>query len=355
MPDASLNLQVRDGYFAYPGLPKDVSDVQINMRVDYKGKDLDASTVDIQQFKLLLGGNPFELNMRMAHPISDMHVAGEARGLIDFASLKEVLPLEDVTLQGRLETDLSWDTRMSYMEQEAYEQVDLDGSLLLEHVHVETADLPVPLDLTILQMEFNPQFVELVNLDLQLGSSDLQMDGNLRNFIPYLFDGQTVYGALNVSADFVDANEFMPEVAADAPAVDRMNSDSILAAPPDSLAKPARLRIPENVEFELTLEIDKIRYTDIEVDQVSGSMKLGEGIAHLDGLSMHLQFRWLQYLRHFLFLSDFSNRNPVLLHQRLRGQVPVLKHLRFHVLSLRYVLQQLEQQFLHHSWPYVGM
>lgn len=290
LPDASLNLQVSDGYFAYPDLPKDVSDVQINVTVDYKGSDMDATTVNVQRFHLLLGGNPFEMNMQVDHPVSDMHVAGEARGVIDFASLKDIVPMEDVSLQGRLDTDLSWDTRMSFIEKEQYDRVDLDGSLLLEQVHVETAVLPVPVELSKMQMEFNPRFVDLVTLDLILGSSDLHLDGDLRNFIPYLFDGQTVSGSLNVSSELLDVNELMPETDAEEPAEGEVEveTDSLINVSPDSLARPARIRIPENIDLAMTLQMGKVLYDQIEVDQVLGKMKVSEGVAYLDNLSMNI-------------------------------------------------------------------
>ena len=41
MPDANLKLQVVDGYFSYPDLPKDVSDVQIELLASYHGQDMD--------------------------------------------------------------------------------------------------------------------------------------------------------------------------------------------------------------------------------------------------------------------------------------------------------------------------
>jgi hypothetical protein len=288
LPDVALKLQVRDGYFAYPDLPKDVSDIQINVLVDYKGKDMDATTVDVQQFHLLLGGNPFDLTLQMDHPISDMHVAGEARGVIDFASLKDVVPLEGIQFEGRLETDLSWDTRMSFIEEEQYERVDLDGSLLMEHVHLKTADLPVPLELSKMQMEFNPRFVDLVALDLNLGSSDLHMDGDLRNFIPYLFDGQTVSGSLNLSSSLLDANELMPDNDSVIAIEKESQADSLISVPPDSLAQPALLKIPANVNFALTLQMEKVLYEDIEVTNIHGKMNVSEGIAYMDELSMHV-------------------------------------------------------------------
>jgi hypothetical protein len=136
MPDAQLLLQVKDGYFAYPDLPKDVSDVQINLAVDYKGAEMDATTVDLERFHMLLGGNPIDVSLKVDHPISDMHVAGEALGKINFATLMDVLPIEDINLEGRLETDLRWDTRMSYFEQEKFDLVDLDGTILFEHFQI---------------------------------------------------------------------------------------------------------------------------------------------------------------------------------------------------------------------------
>ena len=46
MPDALLRLELSDGYFSYPDLPKDVSDVQIGLVVNYNGTDADLTTID---------------------------------------------------------------------------------------------------------------------------------------------------------------------------------------------------------------------------------------------------------------------------------------------------------------------
>lgn len=294
LPDVTLDLQVTDGYFAYPDLPKDVSDVQLALHVDYKGADMDATTVNLDRFHLLLGGNPFDLKLQVEHPVSDMHVTGEAVGMIDFASLQDVVPLEDVTLDGRLETDLRWDTRMSSIEQEQFDQVDLSGSLLIADVRVEAPDVPVPVDLQRMEMEFNPRFVELVTLDLAMGASDLQMNGELTNFIPYLFDDQTVSGSLNVSSQLLDVNEL---VSADT-ASDDLDSQQVLEtgaeidtsyvepAPADSLAKPTQVKIPENINFRMNLDLDKVIYDRIVVENIKGAMEIREGVAHLDQLNM---------------------------------------------------------------------
>lgn len=286
LPDATLNLLVTDGYFAYPDLPKEVSDVQLALKVDYQGADMDATRVNLERFHLLLGGNPFDLHLTMDHPISDMHVAGEARGLIDFASLKEVVPMEDVSLKGKLETDLRWDTRMSYIENEMYDQVDLEGTLIVEDVLVETPDIPVPVELSRLHMVFNPRMVDLQTLDLMLGSSDLHLDGTLSNFIPYVFDGQVVSGTVNLSSKVLNANEFLPEREVGAAGEALAAGDTLLPVPPDSLAEPARIRIPENMGFQMNLDVKRVEYDKILMENIRGQMKITEGVAVLDQLSM---------------------------------------------------------------------
>lgn len=287
LPDATLNLQVTDGYFAYPDLPKDVSDVQISMQVNYKGADMDETTVNLDRFHLLLGGNPFDLSLKVDHPISDMHVLGVAKGQIDFATLKDVLPLEDMSLDGSLETDLRWDTRMSYIEKEQYEKVDLEGKLLIEDMVVESPDIPVPVELTKMHMDFNPRLVDLVTLDLILGSSDLHLDGELSNFIPFVFNDQTISGKLNLTSQLLDANELLPETTADME-LPEAESDSIVPAAPDSLAQPALVRIPENIDFAMILDMKKILYEKILVENLKGEMRVMDGTAGLDHLTMNV-------------------------------------------------------------------
>jgi hypothetical protein len=262
--------------------------VQIALDVDYKGTDMDATTVDLERFYFLLGGNPFEVKLRVDHPVSDMHVAGAARGLIDFATLKEVVPLEDLALEGKLETDLRWDTRMSYIEQERYDQVDLEGTLMVQDVLVEAPDIPVPVELSKLHMEFTPRVVELLGLDLMLGSSDLHLDGELSNFIPYVFDGQVVSGSVNLSSQLLDANELLPERTEELSGGVAAAGDTLLPVPPDSLAQPSRIRIPENIGFAMALDMNRVEYDRIVAENILGKIRITQGVAILDELSLEV-------------------------------------------------------------------
>lgn len=286
MPDARLKLQVVDGYFSYPDLPKDVSDIQIELAVDYNGKNMDLTTVDLEKFHLSLGGNPIDAKIHVDHPISDMHVAGELEGLIDFGSLNDLLPMEDMDLSGRMTANLKVDTKMSYIEQENFEQVNLDGSILVEGVRVVTPDIPVPLELRKLEMDFNPRYVTLSGADLQMGGSDLHIEGALSNFIPYVFKGETVSGTLKISSSLLDAGELMPESEERDIKEDSVKLNSELA--PDSLYQAPEAIIPENIDFILELDVKKLTKDEILLENIVGEVRVKDGIAYLNGLNLDL-------------------------------------------------------------------
>lgn len=282
MPDAHIKLQVEDGYFSYPDLPGDLSDVQIHLEVDYNGSNMDLTTVDLEKFHFLLDGNPFDAQMHVDHPISDMHVVGALEGMVDFSSLKDVLPLEDLKLEGRMTADLKVDTRMSYIEKEQYEDVNLEGLFLVEGVQLVTPDILVPVELTRLELLFNPRFVDLKGADLVLGASDLHLDGALSNFIPYVFKGETISGKLNLSSNLLDVDELLPETEAEI-----ADSASIsVEAHPDSLDALTALVIPENLDFGIGMDMKKIIYDGITMEQVQGSVIVRDGIADLSGLEL---------------------------------------------------------------------
>ena len=293
LPDVNAELKVKDGYFSYPELPRDVSDVQIDLQVDLRGEERDASTVTLHRFHMVMGGDPFDLELSVANPFSDMHVAGKALGTIDFSKIGDVFPLEEFRIGGKLETDLQWDTRMSAIEEERFEEVDLQGNLTVTGFELESSDVPVPVRIPLMEMRFTPRQVELQSMDMVLGSSELHMKGELYNFIPYLFDNQVVHGSLQVTSDYFDANEIMAAMEDSVSAKSDSLTFQSIQAPPDTLAVPGKLEIPEMIDFKLELDVDRILMDQLVLDHVEGAIRLGGGMAHIDRMTSEVLGGWI--------------------------------------------------------------
>jgi hypothetical protein len=208
-PAFGINMQIANGMFQYPDLPKSVSDVQVKASVESKTGDLDHTIVDVSQFHLKLADNPFDFNFYLATPISDPFVRAGMKGKLILGNIKDVVPLEEGDeLGGTFNADFSMEGNLSTIEREEYEKFKAKGSLIAENIHYKSDSLDYPIDLTYASMEFTPKFLELSRLEMTLGKSDLKVNGRLENFIGYaLKDNQTLVGELNLNSKLLDINE----------------------------------------------------------------------------------------------------------------------------------------------------
>ena len=93
-------------------------------------------------------------------------------------------------------------------------------------------------------MNFSPKYV-LASFDARMGASDIQLDGRLENFIPYVFNDQTIKGTLNLRSTLIDLNEFMEGETEETEEV----QDTI----PMSV-----IEVPKNIDFVLSSNIRKV-------------------------------------------------------------------------------------------------
>jgi len=106
----------------------------------------------------------------------------------------------------------------------------------------------------------------------------------MSNFIPYVFKGETISGLLKVSSSLLDADELMPET--DMGAADSTKPAAEIS--PDSLYIPTQTKIPENIDFLIELDMKKVIYDEIILENITGKVKVNEGIAHLNGVEMEV-------------------------------------------------------------------
>jgi hypothetical protein len=97
-----------------------VDNINIAAKVFYDGVVFDRTTVDVDKFHFEMAGNPFDAELHVKTPDSDMQIGARFAGKIDFTSLSDIVPMDSVTLKGLLECDLTLAGRMSTLEKEQY-------------------------------------------------------------------------------------------------------------------------------------------------------------------------------------------------------------------------------------------
>lgn len=274
LPSAMLNLQVTDGRFRYPDLPASVDNIQVNTLVDFHGEDMDLTTVDVKKFHLELAGNPLDVSLHIAHPVSDPQVDGLFKGIIDLGKVQSVLPLDSTTLAGIVTSDVSFAGTMSMLEKEQYEQFKADGNVIVNGLTYKSSDLPQGLSIKNAELLFSPRYLDLRSFNMLVGRSDIQLSGKITDFLPYVFSNKTIRGNFVLTSGLLDANEFM--------------SGSATADTVTDTTQMTLFEVPKNIDFTLNSGLKKVLYDKLEISDLKGLIELKNGVAKLTNLSMNL-------------------------------------------------------------------
>jgi hypothetical protein len=274
-PSANIELIVENARFKYSDLPKSVENISINAKVNYDGVQNDNTTVDINQFHAELGGNPVDLKLHLITPISDPQVNAQLNAKIDFASIRDVIPLEDITITGVLDANLDLIGKMSSIENERYEEFKADGTVRIQDFEFRSPDIPRPVIIHQTVLNFTPQYIQMESFDANIGSSDIHLKGNLENFIPYLFADGIVKGSLNLNSQLLDLNELLAEEEDEEVAVEDTTQLTVF-------------EVPGNIDFTLASDLKRLKYDKIDMENVKGLILIKDKKVLLINLSMDL-------------------------------------------------------------------
>jgi len=274
MPLFGVDILVENGKFKYPDLPKSVENVNVKVKVDSRDDKMEYMDIDISKFHVEMAGNPFDVSMFIGMTPNDMALKGAFNGKLDLASVADVIPLDSTTIGGLLTTDLKINGKLSAIENEKYEEFQADGKVEMANFKFDSPDVPRPVGIQKALLQFSPQFVELANLDLTLGSSDFRLKGRVENFLPFVFSDGTVKGNLTLNSTLINTNELL--------------SDETATVEPTDTTSITAFEIPKNIDFTFNSNIGKILYDKLEITDVLGIVVVQAGKAMLQNLKMNL-------------------------------------------------------------------
>jgi hypothetical protein len=279
MPAFGVKLSIKDAMFQYPALPKSVTNIQVDLVVDNKTGEPDATVIDLTKFHVELAGNPVDAKLHLSTPVSDANIKAEIIAKINIASIKDVIPLEKGDdLNGNVSADIKMAGRMSSIEKQQYEKFDAKGNLSITDMNYKSGSLNFPTKIKELDLNFTPQYVVLSKFDGSLGKSDIQMDGKIENFLQYALKDSLLKGSFNFKSNLMDLNELMA-------------SDETAAKPvADTASSPMTVvEVPSNLDVKLNAAIAKLLYDNLTITDLSGAVKVKDSEASLDNLKMTLK------------------------------------------------------------------
>ena len=280
VPQFEVALEVKDGMFRYPSLPAGVENINIAANVKNAGGNIDATEITVSPFDFVLAGNPFSLKASVKTPMSDPDLQASAQGTLDLGKIKEVYPLEDMTLNGTIQADMNLAGKLSYIEKEQYDQMKAAGSIRLNNMKLNLQDMPA-IDIQRSTFSFSPRYLQLSETTINIGQNDLTVDSRFENYLGYALKGSTLKGNLNISSNHIHVNDFISSDTTTVQAPETHDSTTV------SSSEAGVIRIPENIDFTMQANLKEVLFDKMKLETVSGVLTVKNGTVDMRNLSFN--------------------------------------------------------------------
>lgn len=272
-PQFKLSSEIKNGSFKYSDLPSSLHDLNASIVIENKQDYLDAMTIDVNQLSLMLGEYPAKGRLNLTKPMSNPTVNTQFSAKLDFASLKNVIPMDGYDLKGNLDFNGAIKASMNDIDTENYSAIEASAKFVLNGFSAQGDSISYPISIKMAEINVSPRKADIKVDEMKIYSSDFSADGQLDNLLAYALNDEVLKGSLNLRSKKINADEFLADMESEVAVDDSQIVDSIFVS--------EFPRIPLNLEFIAKADVNSLMYDGIEIKDVQSAFELKNGIARI--------------------------------------------------------------------------
>ncbi len=178
IPAYDLNLEIKDGFFQYPDLPKPVKNIQVDMHVSNPDGKMDNTIIDISKGHLEMDNEPFDFKLIFKNPETSQYVDAVAKGKLDLANVSKFVKLEgNMKLGGLVWADIFAKGNLSALQNQQG-AFTAGGFLDIKNLFFSSDDFPQPMQNgnMKIQLENTGGIADQTKIDISSGHIEIGKD-----------------------------------------------------------------------------------------------------------------------------------------------------------------------------------
>lgn len=268
-PTFDINLMIENGVVQYPDLPSAVENINLSLNVKNTTSNIENTSVTIPQASLKVAEETVTFSLKADNVLDDPFVDLRAKGKLDLKRVPEFYPIEGVTrIGGLINAAISFKGLLSAVEKEEYGNIDFGGTLLIDDLLYDAADLPLPVSVKKMSLKFSPRDADLIADGIVLGKSDFNATGRLENIINYVLSDGTVKGSLNLTSKHINLDELLGDDTADS-----------------EVSSSTATKVPDKIDFQTQLSAAEVLYDGLLIKNIYGALAVKDERLELKKLS----------------------------------------------------------------------
>ncbi|MGL4518928.1 MAG: AsmA family protein [Phocaeicola sp.] len=188
------------------------------------------------------------------------------------------------------------------------------GSVGFGNLKLFTPTFPLLISMPASKLSFGNDAITLNNAQVKVGSSDMRVTGELSNLKEVCLHNETLFGKMRIASGFINTNELMRamemaqegdgiQTLEEAEAAAHLSKDAgnladstpsgsqpaVIAntAATDAAAASKLFVVPEKIDFVLDVDIKKVLFAALEIEQIKGEVVVRNRAIELSNLNLH--------------------------------------------------------------------
>ena len=287
IPKMDIKISSSNASFKYPELPKKVEDINIDLAILNDTGLLDDTFLDIKKMSFRIDDDTFSGNGTIKNLIGNMLVDMAVKGTIDLANLEKAYPLDlQQDLNGILTADLKTSFDMNSIEKEQYENVNSSGVASIKNFSYKTPEIPNEVRIASANFKFNQGDVQVPELLMTTGKTDINATGSIQNLMGYLFTDQQLKGDFKVKSNTFSVNDFM---IAETKEVTKTDEKGVpIEKTKTVITGKEAIKIPSFLDATLAFTANKVLYDNLELKNAVGILVIKDETVTLQNVTTNI-------------------------------------------------------------------
>jgi hypothetical protein len=267
-PAIDVLLAVSNASFKYRDLPESIQDIQVSAQISKPEGDLNLLKVNVEKAHASIRNNPLDLRLLLSELITDPNIDAFFSGTIDFASLKQILPIDSMDITGIMKAKMQLAGRMSAIEKQQYEKFQSNGEADLRNFRIQSKQLTRPVEISQAQVKANTNQITVDQFEGRIGQSDFSLRGTVSNYLAYTFKNDVLKGNFNLKSAFVNFSELSNLQKQDvATSGAKTGPQTTVVATADSVAA---FQVPDKLDINFQSSIQRAVFDKVPISNING-------------------------------------------------------------------------------------
>ncbi|MFC6098208.1 AsmA-like C-terminal region-containing protein [Flavobacterium qiangtangense] len=257
IPKFSLEIASNNASFKYPDLPKSVENIVIDTKIINETGNMNDTYVNLDKLSFRIDQDVFNAKANVRNIMENPLVDAKLNGTINLSNVSKAYPVKlDTPLSGILKADVATKFDMKSVETNNYQNIQASGNATITGFKYVDADKKT-YAINTADAQFSNQKIDLRQLDVTTGKTDVKINGTLENFLGYAFKDQELRGNFTMKSNQFLVSDFMTKTET------TVNNKTTTTE---------AVKIPKLINVTLNASANTVVYDNLNLKDVSGKI-----------------------------------------------------------------------------------